>query len=206
GYLYIPPSHDPDSVSSITISPNVSARLYLPNIKSNETKLPILVYYHAGAFCLGSVFSQDHHSYLNTLASEANCLAASLEYRLAPEHPLPAAFEDSWTALQWVASHAVQDIAEGGQKDPWLIKHGDFGRLLIGGDSAGGNIVHNIALKAGTEGLHGGVKILGAILAFPYFGGSKRLETESVETFEKSLSKELWDLVYPTAPGGVDCP
>ncbi|GAA0155110.1 hypothetical protein LIER_43306 [Lithospermum erythrorhizon] len=86
GTTHVPPSHDPTTgVSSkdITILPHVSARGYLPKVKSNETKLAVLVYYHAGAFCLGSAFSVDHHRYLNTLASEANCLAVSVEYRLA---------------------------------------------------------------------------------------------------------------------------
>ncbi|KAJ0767381.1 putative 2-hydroxyisoflavanone dehydratase, Carboxylesterase [Helianthus annuus] len=86
---------------------------------------------------------------------------------LTPEHPLPAAYEDSWTALQWVATHSTEGLNE--KDEPWLIQHGDFNRLYIGGDSAGANISHHIAMRVGTEELHGGVKILGAFLSHPYF-------------------------------------
>ncbi|KAK3027239.1 hypothetical protein RJ639_041657 [Escallonia herrerae] len=71
-------------------------------------KLPILVYFRRG-FCAGSAFSSDHHCYINTLVSQAKILAISVEYRVAPEHPLPTAYEDSWTALQWVSSHKVRN-------------------------------------------------------------------------------------------------
>lgn len=50
-----------------------------------------------------------HNNTLNKLVAEANVVAVSVDYRLVPEHPLPAAYEDSWTALQWVASHASED-------------------------------------------------------------------------------------------------
>ncbi|TMX01833.1 hypothetical protein EJD97_023503 [Solanum chilense] len=170
GSPIVPPSpEDPDTgVSSkdIDISPEIKARIYLPKL-TNDQKLPILVYYHGGAFCLESAFSFLDHRYLNLIVAESNVIAVSVEYRLAPEHPLPVAYEDSWAALQWVGSHV--ESKPGFEKEPWLVNHGDFEKVLIGGDSAGGNIAHNITLRSGSETLNGGIKILGSLLCFPFF-------------------------------------
>ncbi|KAM2888883.1 hypothetical protein FF1_012546 [Malus domestica] len=211
---YVPPSpnQNPETgVSSkdITISdnPNISARLYLPNLPQNQSqKLPILVYFHGGGFCIESAFSFLDTHYLNSLVSEARVLAISVDYRLAPENPLPIAYEDCWDGLRWVASHSSNNDS-GGDKEPWLVRYGDFDRLYIGGDSAGGNIAHNMAIKAGVESLCGGVKILGAFLSHPYFWSSKPIGSEPKgEDFEKAVPYLIWDFVYPSAPVGVDNP
>ncbi|PQQ21654.1 2-hydroxyisoflavanone dehydratase [Prunus yedoensis var. nudiflora] len=209
----VPPSpHDPQTrVSSkdftFSHNPNISARLYLPNVPQNQTqKLPILVYFHGGAFCIESAFSFLHHRYLNRLVSEAQVIAVSVEYRLAPENPLPIAYEDCWVALQWVTSHANNEELDD-NKEPWLLNYGDFDRLYIGGDSAGGNIAHNLAMKVGAESLFGAVKILGAFLSHPYFWGSKPIGSEPKgEDFKKTMEYKVWDFVYPSAPGGIDNP
>ncbi|CAN1142561.1 2-hydroxyisoflavanone dehydratase, partial [Linum perenne] len=96
---------------SISDLPKVSARLYLPNSIPQDKKLPILVYFHGGAFCIESAFSSSHLRYLNSLSAEAHALVVSVEYRLAPEHPLPAAYDDSWAALLWVASHRSAEVS-----------------------------------------------------------------------------------------------
>nr|XP_016464873.1 PREDICTED: 2-hydroxyisoflavanone dehydratase-like [Nicotiana tabacum] len=172
--LYVPPSpeHSVTGVSSkdLTISSNLKARIYHPKLSITTAinqKLPILVYYHGGGFCVGSTFSFLSQRYLNLLVSEANIITVSAEYSLAPEHPLHVIYDDSWTALQWVTAHVLEN--PGLKKEPWLIDHADFRKIFVGGDSAGGNIAHNVILRAGVEGLNGGVKILGGILSFPYF-------------------------------------
>lgn len=206
----VPPSpQDPETgVSSkdivISDNPLVSVRIFLP--KSHETqtqKLPILVYFHGGAFCVESAFSFFNHRYLNLLASEANVLAVSVDYRLLPHHPLPAAYEDGWTTLQWIASHATNNPTN---TEPWLLDHGDFSKLYVGGDTNGANVAHNLAMRAGTETLPGNVKILGALLCCPFFWGSKPIGSEPVEGHEHSLAIKVWNFVYPDAPGGVDNP
>ncbi|KAJ7954916.1 2-hydroxyisoflavanone dehydratase [Quillaja saponaria] len=119
GSSIVPSSpEDPENgVSSkdITISdnPSISARLYLPKLNQSSNnqqnqKLPILIYFHGGGFFIESAFSFPCHRFLNLIVSQANVLAVSMEYRLAPEHPLPRAYEDCWTALQWVTSHAFR--------------------------------------------------------------------------------------------------
>lgn len=195
------------SSKDITISLNqkISARLYLPDLTFNHNQnLPILIYFHGGGFCVESSFSILTHRYLNHLVSKAKIVAVSVEYRLAPENPLPTAYEDCWVALNWAASHLNEEI--GIDKEPWLTSHGDFDRLYIGGDSTGANIAHNIAIRAGTERLPSGVKILGAFLCLPYFYSSKPIGSEPVEGFEKTFSYVIWNFVYPSAPGGVDNP
>ncbi|CAK7327002.1 unnamed protein product [Dovyalis caffra] len=83
---------------------------------------------------------------------------------------------DRWASLQWVES---QSVANGADKEQCLLTLGDFGRVFIGGDSAGAHIVPNIAMKAGNEVLPGGVTLLGAFLTHPYLWGSKPIGSES---------------------------
>ncbi|KAF7813789.1 RAN GTPase-activating protein 2 [Senna tora] len=202
---FVPPSlHDPQTgVSSkdvvISDNPSISARLYLP--KSTHQKLPILVYFHGGGFFFESAFSRLYHNYFTSFVSRVNVVVVSVEYRLAPEHYLPAAYDDCWDALKWVARCSTKVPND----EPWL-NHGDFDRIFIGGDSAGGNIVHNIAMRAGVEDLPGGIRILGAIYVHPYFYSSKPIGSEPVSGHEQSLPYLVWDFVYPSAPGGIDNP
>ncbi|CAJ1925234.1 unnamed protein product [Sphenostylis stenocarpa] len=195
GSPFVPPTlEDPTTkVSSkdviISNNPPISARVYLQNrIRSQEEgldnnhKVPILVYFHGGGFFFESAFSQLHHNYLNMLVSVADILVVSVEYRLAPETPLPAAYHDCWEALKWVATDNT---------DPWLPKHGDFNRVFIGGDSAGGNIAHNIAMR---------------IVSHPYFFGSKAIGCEAVAGHEESSGFRTWEMVHPSCPGGLDNP
>ncbi|TXG64353.1 hypothetical protein EZV62_011347 [Acer yangbiense] len=77
---------------------------------------------------------------------EAKIIAVSVDYRLAPENPVPAAYEDSWTTLKWVASHF-----NGKGSEDWLNRHADFQRVFLSGDSAGANIANRMAIKHGHE-------------------------------------------------------
>ena len=114
GSPIVPPSHEDPGTGvwskDITFSeiPTISARLYLPKLTQPNQKLPILVYFHGRAFIVESAFSFDHHRYLNDLVSQGQVVAVSVVYRLAPEHSLPIAYEDSWVAFHWVTS----DVAE----------------------------------------------------------------------------------------------
>lgn len=96
-----------------------------------------------------------------------------------------------------VASHSDENPKM--EKEPWLIDHGDFDKIFIGGDSAGGNIANNVILRAGIEGLNGEVKILGMILSFPYF-------LSSSENRGDCLFSKIWGFVNPSAENGIDDP
>jgi acetyl esterase/lipase len=150
--------------SVVDAAADLAVRLYLPPLTTNRTAagsetetddgellLPLVVYFHGGAFVTESAFSPTYHRYLNALASRARVLAVSVAYRLAPEHRLPAAYDDAWVALRWTLANARSG------PDPWLSRHADLTRLFLAGDSAGSNIAHNMAMRAGREGgLDGG--------------------------------------------------
>ncbi|KAK4849119.1 hypothetical protein QYF36_021074 [Acer negundo] len=96
-------------------------------------------------FCVGSAIDIRAMVMLTSLVSKANIIAFSIEYRLFPEHPLPIAYNDSWTGLEWVATHSNRLGS-----DPWLNDHADFGRVFLGGESVGANIAYFVAVRAGS--------------------------------------------------------
>lgn len=97
-------------------------RVYTPG---GEAPHPALVFYHGGGWVIGDLDS--HDSVCRTLANKAECVVIAVDYRLAPEHKFPAAVEDAYDSLQWIAMHAKEfDI--------------DPNQIAVGGDSAGGNL------------------------------------------------------------------
>ncbi|KAB1207112.1 putative carboxylesterase 5 [Morella rubra] len=169
---------------TISAETGVSARLFLPKTASSTHKLPLLIYVHGGAFSIESPFSPAYHSHVSSLVAEANVVALSIHYRRAPEHPLPIAYDDTWAAMKWAATHCRCNGPEA-----WLNDHVDFERVFVAGDSAGANIAHVMVRKAGDDGLEG-VKIVGMVLVHPYFGNDR--------------PDKLLDFVFPTISGPND--
>ncbi len=101
----------------------ISARAYHPEV--NSENLPVLVYYHGGGWVFGSVDAVDRA--VKWIADEANVIVLSVDYRLAPEAPYPAAWNDAEDAFVW----AVENAEKLG---------GDASKICVGGDSAGGNL------------------------------------------------------------------
>ncbi|KAG8049952.1 hypothetical protein GUJ93_ZPchr0009g1344 [Zizania palustris] len=100
---YTPPSTDAATgVSSRKSSSSQQracpARIYLPTPPSGGylRRLPVIVFFHGGGFCLGSSFDAATHGHANQLAARASTIVVSVEYRLAPEHPVPALYGDAW--------------------------------------------------------------------------------------------------------------
>lgn len=111
--------------------------------------LPVLLYLHGGGWVVGDL--DTHDSVCRALARRTDCGVLSLDYRLAPENPFPAALEDGWAALQWLHEHA----AEVGV---------DATRIAIGGDSSGGNLAAVLAMRARDRG---GPQLKGQVLIYP---------------------------------------
>jgi acetyl esterase len=117
----------------------LSIRTYVPHSAGSfPQSAPALVYYHGGGFVAGDL--ESHDRMLRALANRAQCIVISVKYRLAPEHPYPAANEDAWASLKWVADHGSEVGI-----DP---QH-----LAVGGDSSGGLLAACVAQKAAINGL-----------------------------------------------------
>lgn len=130
---------DPEPLASVdeVIVAGVPARLYRPSASDND----VLVWLHGGAWMVGDLDSYD--AVVRAIANRASCAVLSVDYRLAPENPYPAAIEDAWTATQWAAEH--------------------YSRVAVGGDSAGGNLAAAVALRARD----GGVAVALQLLIYP---------------------------------------
>jgi len=112
----------------------IPVRVYSPR---EAPELPGLVYFHGGGFVIGTLDGWDRTC--RALANASGCVVISVDYRLAPEHPFPAAADDAFAVTQYVADHAA-DFGI----DPTL--------LAVGGDSAGGNLAAVVALRARDAG------------------------------------------------------
>jgi acetyl esterase len=131
-------------------------RVYWPDAGGTR---PLLVYLHGGGWVLGSPAT--HDGICRSLTNATGCVVVSADYRLAPEHPFPAAAEDAYATLRWAAEHAAS-------------LGGDPSRLAVAGDSAGGNLAAVVSLKARDRG---GPALRLQILAYPVIDG--RLEYAS---------------------------
>ncbi|XP_051135775.1 probable carboxylesterase 5 [Andrographis paniculata] len=204
--VFLPPSTDPvTGVESkdVVIHPEnkVTARIFLPPNAKPGSKLPLFFYAHGGAFVSESPFSHTYHSYVNSVVKEANAVGVSIDYRLAPEAILPAAYDDTWHALEWVFSHGPG----GNGTEPWLRDYVDFNKVSISGDSAGGNIAYNMAVRAGEEP-SSKVKLDGVILNCPHFWGNEPLPFEAANKAYADYMGLIWLVAWPDCPGGWDHP
>ncbi len=120
----------------------IRCRRYAP-AKANST---LLFYLHGGGFILGGIDS--HDAICADLADQTQCEVVALDYRLAPEHPFPAAFEDCWKVL----NHLSREDKN----------------IIVAGDSAGGNLSVALSIKARDLGLH---IIKAQVLFYPGLGG-----------------------------------
>jgi acetyl esterase len=150
-------------------------RIYTPVAAGGEA-LPAIVYLHGGGFVVGDLDCYD--SLCRTLANEASCRVISVDYRLAPEHPFPAAVEDCFAALKWIEANAP-DLSV------------DANRLAVAGDSAGANLAAVMCLLAKQN--RGTPQIAFQLLIYPAtrvglksayaFGSGYFLDSRTIERF-----------------------
>ncbi|WOL12647.1 hypothetical protein Cni_G21414 [Canna indica] len=163
------------------VAAGLRARLYLPKLQGQkQLLLPLLVYFHGGGFCVGS----------------ANCAVLSASYRLAPEHRLPAAFDDGLAVLRWVRQQQAESHRAPDELSWWRSRC-DFARVFIAGDSAGATIAYHVAAMKPAAG------VKGMILIQPFFGGAartwseKNLPQSSRSALSLATSDCYWRLALP---------
>jgi len=141
------------SIEPLTIpSPagSIPARIYTPTrLRKANGLAPGLVFFHGGGWVIGDLDS--HDVVCRKLADEGELMVVSVDYRLAPEHKFPAAVDDAIASTKWIAEHAKQFGI-------------DASRLMVGGDSAGGNLAAVVAISA-RDG--NGPDIAGQLLIYP---------------------------------------
>ncbi|KAJ6675783.1 ARYLACETAMIDE DEACETYLASE [Salix viminalis] len=169
---------------------NIIARLFLPKLTDPNKNLAVLVFFHGGGFVINTPFTTTYHNLVTKLVSEANVVAVSVDYRKAPDHPIPAAYEDSMAALKWVASHSNGDGPE-----PWLNNHADFQRVFLGGSNSGANIAHNLAMAAGNSEPGLSIELLGIALA---------VYPDDKATINRGFVDEIWPFICPSNPDNDD--
>jgi acetyl esterase len=148
---------------------NILVRVYTPVSTSG---LPMLVFFHGGGFVAGSLDS--HDTPLRSVANRCDCIVVSVAYRLAPEHQYPAAPEDAYAAVKWVADHG----AEIG---------GDPHRIAAGGDGAGGNLAAVVTLMARERGTP---RLVFQVLIYPSLDFSTVRPSWWEESDAPTVSKE----------------
>ena len=114
-----------------------------------DEALPVQVYFHGGGWVIGDL---DSHDWVcRAVANAAKCAVASVDYRLAPEHRFPAAYDDALAAVLWTAANA-------------RLLNIDPASISVGGDSAGGNLAAAVAVALRDNGA---VKLRAQILTYP---------------------------------------
>lgn len=149
---------------------SVSMRVYTPTVAPPASGRPALLDIHGGGFCVGSMDME--HGFATQVARELNAVVVAVEYRLAPEHPFPAALDDCYAALRWMHDKAVALGI-------------DTGRIGVGGQSAGGGLTAATVLFARDRG--------GPAVCFQFLGIPEldhRLETSSMKSF---VDTPMWN-------------
>lgn len=153
---------------------DITVRIYEP--ERHEPGSPGVLYAHGGGFVIGSLDTAD--SICRALADETGYLVASVDYRLAPEHPFPAGLLDFYAALEWFAE-AASDLGV------------DPERIVTAGDSAGGNFATVAALMSRDRG---GPEIAYQVLLYPTTGNAAETQAfaENAEGYLLTTEEMHW--------------
>ncbi|XP_019186320.1 PREDICTED: probable carboxylesterase 15 [Ipomoea nil] len=185
------PVHDDASVhwkdSLFDRTHGLYLRIYKPRSSASAAvSLPIIFFFHGGGFCVGSRTWPNCHSCCLRLCAGLQALVVAPDYRLAPEHRLPAAMDDAFCAVKWVAAQASTDA--------WLKDGVDFNRAFVLGDSSGGNVAHHLAVRLGVGSPEmSPVRVRGYVMMAPFFGGTVRTKSEAEGPPEPFLNLEILD-------------
>ncbi|MEH6943308.1 alpha/beta hydrolase [Bacillus sp. JJ722] len=145
----------------------IKIRIYTPE---GQGPFPLFVYYHGGGWVIGNLETSD--ASCRMLANRTGRIVVSVDYRLAPEYKFPIPLEDSYEALKWVSENAFEI-------------NGDASNIVVGGDSAGGNLSTVVSLMAKENN---GPSIAAQVLIYPVT--SLNYDTKSYHEFQNGYGLE----------------
>ena len=140
---------------------DLSIRVYRPHTSSDA--IPLVVFAHGGGFVFCDLDS--HDEFCRSMAQGVGAVVVSVDYRLAPEHSAPAAHDDVFAAVEWAAKHAAEYGA-------------DPSKIVLAGDSAGGNLAATVAIAARDRG---GPEVAAQVLIYPVIDDD--FDTESYRLY-----------------------
>ena len=176
------------STEDVVLPHGRAVRIYRP---VGSGPVPTIVFIHGGGFVIGSIETHDDHARLLCRdVGPAGAVVVSVDYRLAPEHPFPAGFEDCLAATRWVGEH----VAELG---------GDADRIVVAGDSAGGNLAAAVSLAVRDAG----PRLAAQLLLYPTVdfdpAGAYPSRAENASGFFLTAEDMLW-FGQQYVPAGTD--
>lgn len=168
---------------------DIGLRIYTP-VDTEGALLPVTVFFHGGGWVAGDLDSQDRMA--RGLAKRSGSIVVSVDYRLAPEHRFPAAVDDGYDVLSWVAANAANF-------------QGDSDRLVVFGESAGGNIAAAVVQLVAR---HGRPRILLQVLAYPavdrWDDSPSMTENATAAVLTRSYLEWFWGCYLNTPDEGAD--
>jgi len=162
----------------------IKLKIFTP-VKS-ASPLPIWMYFHGGGFAHGAYDAR--MNFPKAIAARANCIVVSVEYRLSPEHPFPAAPNDCYEATLWVSKNAASF-------------GGDGSKIAVGGESAGGTLAGTVAIMARDKGMP---TISHQTLLYPAIDGEHRYPSMTENGKGYMLTQALveqYGKAYMPSPG-----
>ncbi|XP_077249694.1 putative carboxylesterase 18 [Tasmannia lanceolata] len=158
--------------ADVTVDParNLWFRVFTPDGKSFNG-LPVIVFFHGGGFSFLSADSKAYDDVCRRFALEIPAVIVSVNYRLAPENPFPAQYEDGVDVIRYLENSLDID---------GFAPTADLSRCFLAGDSAGGNIAHHVARRISDtpQSEFRTVRVIGLVAIQPFFGGEERTPAE----------------------------
>ncbi|XP_042481067.1 probable carboxylesterase 18 [Macadamia integrifolia] len=175
---------------TIDATRNLWFRLFIPTKTPSDVPLPVIIFFHGGGFAFLSPNVRQFDHFCRRLSNEIPAVIVSVNYRLSPEHRFPSQYDDGFDTLKFLDEQKLYGFPE----------NADLSRCFLAGDSAGGNLTHHVACRAGKAEFRQ-VRVIGQISIQPFFGGEERTESEirlkRMPIVSMGLTDWLWKAFLP---------